>query len=94
LVALQKSRTIGYVEASYTTALEAGQIANVQVLPEMSGKGIEEMLAYEVAENKRIGTENRSSEQSLQVERALIAAMEKLGFEKCLELDGMFLEFR
>jgi ribosomal protein S18 acetylase RimI-like enzyme len=94
LVAVQNMHTIGYVEANYTTAQEAGQIANVQVLPEMRGKGIEEMLVYEAAEKiKRIGTEKIIGTVSSS-RPELIAAMEKLGFKKCLELDGMFLEFK
>lgn len=93
LVAVQNTRPIGYAEATYTTAQEAGQIANVQVCQEMKGKGIEEILIFEAAsEIKKMGTRKVLGIASAG-RLELIAAMERLGFEKSLELDGMFLEF-
>ncbi len=93
IVAVRDNHPIGYVEAVYTTPQEAGQIDNVQVCPEMKGRGIEEMLIYQGAsEINRIGTKKIIGTAS-SGKPELITAMEKLGFKRCLELDGMFAEF-
>jgi N-acetylglutamate synthase-like GNAT family acetyltransferase len=94
IVASRDNQIIGYVEATYTTSEEAGQISNVQVHPELKGKGIEEMLVHAAASKvKQAGTEKVIGAASAQ-RPELIAAMMKLGFERRLELDGMVVEFQ
>lgn len=94
MVAVHNGSLVGYIETTWTTAEEAGHVANIQVCPTLRGKGIEEMLIHEGAnEIKRMGTKKiLGSACSSSVE--LITAMEKLGFSRCLELDGMLLELR
>lgn len=94
IVASRDNQIIGYIEATYTTPEEAGQISSVQVHPELKGKGIEEMLVYAAASKvKQAGTEKVIGTASAQ-KPELIAAMMKLGFERRLELDGMVVEFQ
>jgi len=92
MVALRESQIVGYIEATYTTSAEAGQISNVQVHPELREKGIEEMLicaattkVKQAGSKKIVGTASARRPE-------LIASMMKLGFKKHLELDGMVLE--
>jgi len=92
IVATHNNRLVGYAQAVYTTANEAGQIANVQVCPEMRSKGIEEMLIHSaVNEIKKIGAKKVLVIVSLK-RPEFIAAMGRLGFEKNSEIDGMVLE--
>ncbi len=92
MIASLNERIIGYVEATYTTSKEAGRIGNVQVSPELKGKGVEEMLTYAAVNRiKRAGTKKVTGTASSH-RQELIAAMTKLGFQKRLELDGMYIE--
>jgi ribosomal protein S18 acetylase RimI-like enzyme len=94
IVAMRNRRVIGYAEATCTTPEEAGRIANVYISPAMKGKGVEEMLINAgINEIKRMGTRKVVGVASMR-KPELIAAMKELGFEKCLELDAMFLEFK
>jgi ribosomal protein S18 acetylase RimI-like enzyme len=94
MVALRDSQIVGYIEATYTASEEAGQISNVQIYPELKGKGIEEMLIHAaVSKVKQAGIRKVIGTASAR-RPELIAAMVKLGFERCLELDGMVVEFK
>jgi len=94
IVAICDNRLIGYAEATYTTSEEAGQIDNVQVSPEMKGRGIEEMLIFEAtSEVRKLGTKKIVGTASTK-RPELTEAMRKLGFEKNLELEGMFVELK
>jgi ribosomal protein S18 acetylase RimI-like enzyme len=91
-VALHENRIVGYAEAVYTTAREAGHIRNIQVSPEMRSKGIEEMLIYPgINAIKKVGAQKVVGMISL-TRPELIKAMERFGFEKHSELEGMALE--
>jgi len=89
MIATLNGALIGYVETTHTTPSEAGQISNVQIHPELKGKGIEEMLIHAaVSKVKQAGIRKVIGTASAR-RPELIAAMVKLGFERCLELDGM-----
>jgi ribosomal protein S18 acetylase RimI-like enzyme len=93
IVAVHNNSIVGYAQVLYTTAKEAGQIATVQVYPEMRSRGIEEMLIHSgIEEIKKIGTKKVLGIVSLK-RPELIAATMRFGFEKSLELNGMVLEF-
>jgi len=93
MVALCYNKVIGYVQATYTTANEAGRIKNIQVHPKMRGKGVEELLISSAINEikKKIGVKKILGTASLK-RPELIVAMERLGFKKHFELSGMFLE--
>ncbi|RLI14113.1 hypothetical protein DRO41_06305 [Candidatus Bathyarchaeota archaeon] len=93
MVALYHNKVIGYVQATYTTANEAGRIINIQVHPKMRGKGVEELLISSAINEikKKIGVKKILGTASLK-RPELIVAMERLGFKKHFELSGMFLE--
>jgi ribosomal protein S18 acetylase RimI-like enzyme len=94
MVASCGGRIIGYLESTHTTPEEAGQINNVQVHPEFKGKGIEEMLIHAaVSKIASAGTKKIVGTVSAR-KPELIAAMEKLGFERHLELNGMVVELQ
>ena len=93
IVALHENRIVGYADAVYTTAREAGHIRDIQVCPEMRTKGIEEMLIYLGIEAiKKVGAQKVTGMIS-QTRSELIRAMERFGFKKHSELEGMVLEF-
>jgi len=92
LVAERDDRVVGYGEIGYTTADQAAEIRNVQVSPQMKAAGIEEMLIYsEICTIKKVGVTKFLAAVSKQ-KPELIAAFERLGFEKRSELDGMVRE--
>jgi ribosomal protein S18 acetylase RimI-like enzyme len=92
IVALYDNRIIGYAQAVCTTANEAGRIRNVHVCPEMKSKGVEEMLVFSVInEIMKVGTKKALVTASSD-RPELIAATERLGFKKNLEMEGMTLE--
>ena len=94
LIASRNGRIIGYAEATYTTSREAGRIGNVQVSPELKGRGVEEMLVYAGARKVKRAEIKRVIGTASSQRPELIAAMTKLGFVKRLELDGMYVEFQ
>lgn len=93
IVAVANNKIVGYVEASYTSAKEAGRIGNIQVHPDMRSKGIEGMLTYAAVDRiKNIGT-NKVTGTTLLTRQKLIEKMKQLGFSKRLEMEAMVLEF-
>jgi ribosomal protein S18 acetylase RimI-like enzyme len=92
IVAVHDNGIVGYVQAVYTTPNETGRITNMQVCPEMRARGIEEMLIYSgINEIRKIGTKKVLGIASVK-RSELIAAMERLGFEKRFEIEAMILE--
>jgi len=92
IVALHDNGIVGYSQAIYTTPNETGQIANIQVCPELRSRGIEEMLIHSgMNEIRKIGTQKVLGIASLK-RLELIEAMERLGFEKRFEVEAMVLE--
>ncbi len=91
VVATKNGVIVGYAEASYTTAEEAGRIENIQVHPDMQSKGIEGVLIEDgVNYIKKIGT-NKVIATTLSTKRELVEKMYQLGFAKSLEMEGMVL---
>lgn len=94
IVAVQNETIIGYAEASYTTAKEAGRIRNIQIHPDMKSKEIEDLLIYAGVDHiKKVGT-NKIIATTLSTKQELIEKMKQLGFKKSLEMEGMVLEFK
>jgi len=92
IVALDHINVVGYAQAIYTTANEAGKIRNVHLYPKDRSKGIEEMLINAaVNEIRKVGTKKVLVTASLE-RQELISAIKRLGFEKHLEMVGMVLE--
>jgi len=92
IVAEKNNKIVGYAEASYTTAKEAGRIGNIQIHPDMRSKGIEEMLIYAgVNHIENIGT-NKVVATTLTTRLKLIEKMKQLGFTKRLEMEALVLE--
>ncbi len=93
IVAAKNDWIVGYAEAIYTTAEEAGRIRNIQIHPSMPSKGIEEMLIFAgVNHIKNVGA-NRIIATTLSTKQELMEKMKQLGFKKGLEMEGMVLEF-
>lgn len=92
IVALDHNSIVGYAQAIYTTANEAGKIRSVHLYPKDRSKGIEEMLINAaVNEIRKVGTKKILVTASLE-RPELISAIKRLGFEKHLEMEGMVLE--
>jgi len=93
VVAVKDGEIVGYAEASYTTAKEAGHIKNVQVHPEVRSNGIEEMLIIAgIGYIRKVGT-NKVMATTNSTRQKLIESMKQLGFEKYLEMETMVLQF-
>lgn len=93
VIAVKNNRIVGYAQASYTAAQEAGRIEDILVPPEMRLKGIEEMLIYAGAERiKKVGT-NKVTVTTLLTRQELIERMKQMGFKEFLEMEAMILEF-
>jgi ribosomal protein S18 acetylase RimI-like enzyme len=92
IVAIKNNKIVGYAEASYTTAKEAGYIRNIQVYPDMRAKGIEEMLISAGVDHIReVGTDKVIA-VTLSKRLKLIEKMKQLGFAKYLEMEAMIFE--
>jgi ribosomal protein S18 acetylase RimI-like enzyme len=93
-VAAKNDRIVGYTEASYTTAEEAGRIRNIQLHPNMRSKGIEDILIYAGVDHIKNGGASRIIATALSTRQELVEKMKQLGFKKSLEMEGMVLEFK
>lgn len=94
IVAVHNGTIIGYAEASYTTAREAGRIRSIQVHPDMRSRGIEEMLIWAGANHIKKGGTNKIIATTLSAKKKLMEKMKQLGFTKRLEMEAMVLEFQ
>jgi len=92
IVAVKNNKIVGYIEASYTTAKEAGRIGNIQVHPDVRSKGIEGMLIYAGVDHIKNVETNKVVATTLSTRLKLIEKMKQLGFTKRLEMEAMVLE--